>query len=466
MTLVNNGQAVGQNTFAGWQAIQAEASGGGYKVLWKNIDGTYGEWTVNANGQFLSSSSISNVADVETFYGADLNNDGLTGHGTVTVETNGSTTLVSSSLGSYLINGTIELTLNGAKAGPGSFPGWRAIQAEASGGGYKVLWKNADGTFGEWVTDASGRFVSSRTIDDVRDVEVFYGANLNNDGQIGHITTSIESNGSTTLGSSTNGAYVIGGSIDLTLNQVNAGPGSFAGWQAIQAEAFGGGYRVLWKNSDGSYGEWTTNAAGEFQSSTTISNVADVEVFYGVDLNNDGLTGHGTINIESSGATTLGATTQGDYLIGGTTNLTFNNATVGPNSFSGWQAIHAEASGGGYRVLWKNADGSYGEWATNAAGEFQSSTTISNVADVEVFYGVDLNNDGLTGHGTISIESSGATTLGATTQGEYLIGGTTNLTFNNATVGPNSFPGWQAIHAEASGGGYRVLWKNCGWVLR
>ncbi|WP_171205156.1 M10 family metallopeptidase C-terminal domain-containing protein [Ruegeria sp. HKCCA0235A] len=399
VTLVFNGQAVGQNTIAGWQAIQAEASGGGYKVLWKNVNGTYGEWTVNANGQFLSSGSIGNVADVEAFYGADLNNDGLTGHGTVTVETTGSTTLVSSSLGSYLINGTIELTINGAKAGSGSFPGWQAIHAEASGGGYRVLWKNANGTFGEWVTDANGRFVSSSSIDDVRDVEVFYGANLNNDGQIGHITTNIESNGSTTLGSSTNGAYVIGGSIDLKLNQANAGPGSFPGWQALQAEASGGGYRVLWKNSDGSYGEWTTNAAGEFQSSTTITNVADVEVFYGVDLNNDGLTGHGTISIESNGATTLGATTQGEYLIGGTTKLTFNNATVGPNSFSGWQAIHAEASGGGYRVLWKNSDGTYGEWVTDSNGVYVSSNTVPDVVAVETFYGFDIDGSGTVGYG-------------------------------------------------------------------
>ncbi|UUV07864.1 M10 family metallopeptidase C-terminal domain-containing protein [Ruegeria sp. YS9] len=399
VTLVFNGQAVGQNTIAGWQAIQAEASGGGYKVLWKNVDGTYGEWTVNANGQFLSSSSIGNVADVEAFYGVDLNNDGLTGHGTVTVETNGSTTLVSSSLGSYLINGTIELTLNGAKAGPGSFPGWQAIQAEASGGGYRVLWKNTDGTFGEWVTDASGRFVSSSTIDDVRDVEVFYGANLNNDAQIGHITTSIESNGSTALGWSTNGAYVIGGSIDLKLNQVIAGPNSFPGWQAIQAEASGGGYRVLWKNSDGSYGEWTTNAAGEFQSSATIDNVADVEVFYGVDLNNDGLTGHGTINVESNGGTMLGASTRGEYLIDGTTTLTFNNATVGPNSFPGWQAIQAEASGGGYRVLWKNTDGSYGEWVTDSNGVYVGSNTIPDVAAVETFYGFDIDGSGTVGNG-------------------------------------------------------------------
>ncbi|AXT28966.1 hypothetical protein D1823_19855 (plasmid) [Ruegeria sp. AD91A] len=399
VTLIFNGQAVGQNTIAGWQAIQAEASGGGYKVLWKNVDGTYGEWTVNSNGQFLSSSSIGNVADVEAFYGADLNNDGLTGHGTVTLESNGSTTLVSSSLGSYFINGTIELTLNGAKAGPGSFPGWQAIQAEASGGGYRVLWKNTDGTFGEWVADASGRFVSSSTIDDVRDVEVFYGANLNNDAQIGHITTSIESNGSTTLGWSTNGAYVIGGNIDLKLNQVIAGPGSFPGWQALQAEASGGGYRVLWKNSDGSYGEWTTNAAGEFQSSATIDNVADVEVFYGVDLNNDGLTGHGTINIESNGGTTLGASTQGEYLIDGTTTLTFNNATVGPNSFPGWQAIQAEASGGGYRVLWKNSDGSYGEWVTDSNGVYVGSNTIADVAAVETFYGFDIDGSGTVGNG-------------------------------------------------------------------
>ncbi|WP_298850147.1 M10 family metallopeptidase C-terminal domain-containing protein [uncultured Ruegeria sp.] len=398
IAVIFNGQAAGQNTIAGWQAIQAEASGGGYKVLWKNVDGTYGEWTIDANGQFLSSTSITNVADVEVFYSADVNGDGLTGHGTVNIESNGATTLASSSQGWYLINGSIDLTLNGVKAGPNSFPGWQAIHAEASGGGYRVLWQHTDGTLGEWITDSNGDFVSSSTVDNVVAAESTYSADLNNDMQIGDVITSIESNGTATLGSSIRGVYVIDGNIDLTLNNANAGPGSFPGWQAIHAEASGGGYRVLWQHTDGTYGEWVTGGTGQFVSSSTINNVADVEIFYGTDINGDGLTGHGTVNLESNGSTSLGATTQGEYLINGTVALTFSGATVGPDSFPGWQAIHAEPSGGGYRVLWQHTDGSYGEWVTDSTGQFVSTNTVPDVVDVESFYGYDINGSGTVGH--------------------------------------------------------------------
>ncbi|NOC85504.1 hypothetical protein, partial [Ruegeria sp. HKCCD6428] len=77
----------------------------------------------------------------------------------------------------------------------------------------------------------------------------------------------------------------------------------------------------------------------------------------------------------------------------------FNNATVGPNSFSGWQAIHAEASGGGYRVLWKNSDGTYGEWVTDSNGVYVSSNTVPDVVAVETFYGFDIDGSGTVGYG-------------------------------------------------------------------
>ncbi|MCX8955614.1 hypothetical protein OU790_19545, partial [Ruegeria sp. NA] len=86
--------------------------------------------------------------------------------------------------------GNIGLTYNGGVAGPSAV--WQAIQAEASGGGYKVLWQNANGSYSEWTTDASGRYVSGTGIANVADVEVFYGVDLNSDGHIGHIITDIE----------------------------------------------------------------------------------------------------------------------------------------------------------------------------------------------------------------------------------------------------------------------------------
>ncbi len=260
-----------------------------------------------------------------------------------------------------------------------------------------MLWKNADGTYAEWTLDGSGNFVSGVTVANVSDVEVFYGVDLNNDGTIGHITNSIESNGATTLASSpTRGAYLIDGSIELTLNGTKTGPNSLSGWQAIQAEAITGGFKVLWKNADGTYAEWTLNGAGQFVSGTTVANVSDVEVFYGADINGDGLTGHGTFNVETSGSTTLAVSTQTGYLVDGN-QVTLSGTNMGPNSLSGWQAIQAEAIAGEFKLLWKNADGTYAEWTLDGSGNFVSGATVANVIDVEAFYGVDLNNDGTIG---------------------------------------------------------------------
>uniref|UniRef100_UPI000AD13487 hypothetical protein n=1 Tax=Ruegeria sp. 6PALISEP08 TaxID=1225660 RepID=UPI000AD13487 len=168
------------------------------------------------------------IVDVETFYNADLNNDSTIGHTTNTIDAVGPTTLVYSTQNGYQVNGNVQLTYAGANAGPNSFAGWQAIQAEASGSGFLVLWQNTDGTYSEWVTDGSGQYISSNTISNVVDVETDYNADLNNDGTIGHKTTTIESNGTTTLGSSTRGVYVIDGNTDLSFNNAIAGPNSFS----------------------------------------------------------------------------------------------------------------------------------------------------------------------------------------------------------------------------------------------
>ncbi len=397
IALTSNGQAVGQNTYAGWQAIHAEASAGGYRVLWQNIDGSYAEWTTNGQGQFLSGATVNNIVSLETVYGVDFNNDNLIGHDSTTVESDGLVNLVASTQNGYVIGGTATVTLNGATVIPGTLGGWSAIQAEASGGGYRILWQNSDGSYAEWTLDGTGAFINGTAIANVIDVESFYGADINNDGTTGHVVTPIESNGSTSLSSSTQGSYLINGSIPVSLNGTTIAPGGLAGWDAVQVEASGGGYRLLWKNSDGSYAEWTLNSAGQYSGGGAVGNVVDLEIFYGADINGDGTTGHTINSIETAGSTDLGASTQGMYMINGTIAVTLNGANIGPGSVSGWNAIHVEASGGGYRLLWKNTDGSYAEWTLNGAGQFISGAAVPDVVAVEAFYQWDIDGSGTVG---------------------------------------------------------------------
>ncbi|NOD52795.1 hypothetical protein GS635_14195, partial [Ruegeria sp. HKCCD5851] len=272
--------------------LQAEADGSGFRVLWRKTDGKYSEWTVDANGQHVSGKVVSNVVDVEAFYNVDLNGDNTIGHVTTAIESNGASTLGSTTRGVYVIDDTIDLTRKGADAGPNSYPGWQALQAEADGSGFRVLWQKTDGKYSEWIVDAAGQFVSGKVVSNVVDVEAFYNIDLNGDNTIGHVTTAIESNGATTLGSSTRGVYVIDDTIDLTRNGADAGPNSYPGWQALQAEADGSGFRVLWQKTNGAYSEWIVDAAGQFVSGRVVSNVANVEAFYGADIDGSGSIGN------------------------------------------------------------------------------------------------------------------------------------------------------------------------------
>ncbi len=397
VALTYNGQAVGQNTLGGWQAIHTEASGGGYRVLWQNTDGSFAEWTTNSQGQFLSGAAVNNIVSLETVYGVDFNNDNLIGHNSTTVESDGLVNLVASTQNGYVIGGTATVTLNGATVIPGTLGGWAAIQAEASGGGYRILWQNTDGSYAEWTLDGTGAFINGTAIANVIDVESFYGADINGDGTTGHVVTPIESNGSTSLSSSTQGSYLINGSIPVSLNGTTVAPGGLAGWDAVQVEASGGGYRLLWKNSDGSFAEWTLDSAGQFTGGAAVGNVVDLEIFYGADINGDGTTGHTINSIETAGSTDLGASTQGMYMINGTIAVTLNGANIGPGSLSGWSAIHVEASGGGYRLLWKNTDGSYAEWTLDGSGQYTGGAAVPDVVAVEAFYQWDIDGSGTVG---------------------------------------------------------------------
>ncbi|WP_217356554.1 hypothetical protein, partial [Ruegeria atlantica] len=321
-----------------------------------------------------------------------------TGHFSTLIENDGDTSFYSSTHGVYLLNDNIGLTLNGGLVGPGTIGGWDAIHAEASGENYKVLWKNADGAYSEWTVNSAGQFIGSNGVGNVIDVEEFYNVDLNNDGQTGHFSTLIENDGDTSFYSSTHGVYLLNDNIGLTLNGGLVGPGTIGGWDAIHAEASGENYKVLWKNADGAYSEWTVNSAGQFIGSNGVGNVIDVEEFYNVDLNNDGRTGHFTTTLETNGSTTLASSTRGVYLINDSIELTLNGAKTGPNSFPGWQALHAEAFEDGFKVLWKNEDGAFSEWTVNANGEFVSSEAIEDVIDVESFYQYDLNGDGNNGY--------------------------------------------------------------------
>ena len=69
---------------------------------------------------------------------------------------------------------------------------------------------------------------------------------------------------------------------------------------------------------------------------------------------------------------------------------------VGPGTFGGWSAIHAEANATGYTVLWKHLAGFYATWQTDTNGLYQTSASYSasELGDIEADFAADLNGDG------------------------------------------------------------------------
>uniref|UniRef100_UPI001BE44C84 hypothetical protein n=1 Tax=Ruegeria lacuscaerulensis TaxID=55218 RepID=UPI001BE44C84 len=231
----------------------------------------------------------------------------------------------------------------------------------------------------------------------------FYDVDLNDDDTIGHVTTPIESDGATTLAVSTASGYLINGSVGVTEGGSAVGPDRIEGWSAIHVEETNeGGYRLLWKTDVGeTYYEWILNDQGAVVGGNAVDNVAGIEAFYDVDLNDDDTIGHVTTPIESDGATTLAVSTASGYLINGSVGVTEGGSAVGPDRIEGWSAIHVEETNeGGYRLLWKTDVGeTYYEWILNDQGAVVGGNAVDNVANVEIFYGDDIDGSGTTGPG-------------------------------------------------------------------
>ena len=177
----------------------------------------------------------------------------------------------------------------------------------------------------------------------------------------------------------------------------------------------------------------------------------------------------GDFLVESNGAHTL-RQESGQYRIvagdGSSVGLSYQGQSVGAYSYTGWGAIQAEAgASGGYDVLWQYSDGSHALWRVSESGAHTSTQfiTTDSLPDLENTFDVDLNNDGQLGVDW-TVESNGNTAL-KVSGGRYWAvagdGAETAMSYQGQTVGPLSFPEWEAIQVEDNGtGGFDLLWQG------
>ncbi len=150
---------------------------------------------------------------------------------------------------------------------------------------------------------------------------------------------------------------------------------------------------------------------------------------------------YGPETIEHNGLTQLSVSQTNAYEFSDGINapiiLTQTGADIGPDSFSGWSAIQAEATDTGFSVLWNHTDGRYIIWQTDAAGVYQSSTVVqpAELTGLEPVFVADLDNDGF-------IDGEAAPQIQAGTYGSLTIDAAGNWTYtlDNANADVQALP--------------------------
>ena len=421
----------------------------------------------------------------------------LTSNASVTIEAFGSTSLVRASNQTYYLppvggSGGPQLKYGGAPVVVGgAFGAYTAIGAEAISGGYEIAWKipGVD-QFSVWNADSNGNLTSTPTgtiFGNSSTLEIYessFHQDLNSDGVVGPVITTIETSGSTSLLIVGNN-YLLGGlsGPQVKLSAAPVVAGQFGAWTPIGAEQMASsGYEIVWKfGSADQYVVWNTDSSGNWlwQSpvvSAASPTVQSLEPGMLQDFNANGATPSTTV-MEQAGSTKLVqiSTVYLLYPVAGSVGpqLKYNGAVVTAGEFgASWTPLGAEATASGYQVVWKNGgNDQYIVWTTNNIGNWLSQSAVLSggsyvVESLETTFGQDLNGDGTTGPVTTGIESSGVTTLDRLGDTFFLYAnGTTTgpqLKYMGAMVTVGQFGAWTPLGAEKTASGYQIVWNNGG----
>jgi Ca2+-binding RTX toxin-like protein len=206
-----------------------------------------------------------------------------------------------------------QIRSGGGGVQAGQFGAWVPIAAEATASGYQIVWKmGAADQYSLWMTDASGNMVSNPTgvvsgsSYALESSETVFQQDLNGDGTIGLVTTTIESFGATKLVQALGTYFVdpVAGGIGPQLKYMGAAltAGQLGGdWAPIAAEVSDGFYIVAWKNGAADqYMLWSFQPTGDFHSNNfgVISGSSNIvklnEPAFHQDINGDGVIGVGS----------------------------------------------------------------------------------------------------------------------------------------------------------------------------
>ncbi len=493
------GALVAPGQFDTWLPIDSVQSNGGYQIAWKHgAADEYIVWTTDGNGNWQSQGAVMSgtsfaLESLEPTFGYDLNGDGTVGVVTTTIEALGATDLKQVANNFYLYaHGTSngpQLKMSGAAVITGQFGAWTPIAAEASGGGYKVAWKNgATNEYLVWTTDGSGNWLSQTaamagTTYAMQSIETTYNQDLNGDGTVGPKATTIETIGTVDLKqvADTYFLYDHGTSNGPQLKMSGAAVtvGQFDTWTPLGAEKMANGYLAVWKHGAADeYTVWTIDGAGNWLSQIapvpgSSAEIQSLEPGFNQNLNGvGGITPR--IAIEGYGSTALAAVAN-VYVVSPISSalgpqLRKSGALYMAGQDGAWTPIGAEQVGNGYKVAWKNgAANEYLVWDTDAGGNWLSQSGVMSgttyaMQSLETTYSQDLNGDGSVGPAVTTIEAIGTVDLKQLADTYFLHDHTSvngpQLKMSGAAVTVGQFDTWTPIGAEKIGNGYLAVWKH------
>jgi serralysin len=384
------------------------------------------------------------------------------------------------------------LSLQGVGVRIGEFDAWKPIAAEKVGTEYKVAWRNGNANqFRVWNAALDGSYVSSATDivtgsdNTLQSLERTFQQDLNGDGRIGLIATTLEAFGTTYLVKLGNQFFLHDAAGSGPLLKYQGAPvldGQLDPWRPIAAEKTASGYQVVWKNAAANqYSVWNVANDGGFVGSATgilagtNPDFQKLEPAFRQDLNGDGNIGLLPVTLEAFGATRLIALGNQFFLrnaAGSGPLLKYQGAAVVDGQLDPWKPVAAEKTATGYQVVWKNAGANqYSVWnVANDGGFVASATGILAGTDkalqgLEPTFQQDLNGDGRVGLPSKTIEAFGATRLVEVGNQFFLRDAAGNgpaLTYQGIAVTEGRFGNWKPIAAERTTGGYQLVWKNGG----
>ncbi|WP_309611306.1 FG-GAP-like repeat-containing protein [Sphingomonas sp.] len=288
LTAVPAGRVVVSAATAGVQvailgaAVLDDFNGDGRSdILWRNDDGSLGNWLGTANGGFTVNGGL--LIGVSTSWHVAGTGD-FNGDGRADILWRND----SGELSDWLGNTSGGFTPNNANASSSVATSWKIVgTGDFDGDGRDdILWRNDDGTLGNWLGTATGGFSvnGSLLVGVANRWQVVGTGDFNGDGRADVLWRSDSGELSDWLGTASGG---------LTPNNANSYTSVSLSWKVVGTGDFNGDGRddILWRNGDGTLANWLGTTSGGFtpNNANSVSVVATSwHVAATADYNGDG----------------------------------------------------------------------------------------------------------------------------------------------------------------------------------